>query len=122
MPDKSIPPTIEFDYIKSNFFRVIRVNGAFGGFSPDGNLYMAVFSERPAMPDATIYAVESSGKVGQEILEERKTTSKGIVRELEAGLSFDVNAARAIIQWLTERVEIAEKLAAEVQAKDEVKQ
>src|ERR1700757_2767574 len=98
MPDKpifpSIPSTVEYDYIKSHYFRVIRVNGAFGGFSPDGNLYMAIFSERPPMPDVTIHNVDSNGKIGAEIMEQRKITSRGIVRELEAGLSLDINAAR----------------------------
>jgi hypothetical protein len=117
------PSTVEFDYLKSNFFRVVRANGAFGGFSPDGSLYMAIYSERPAMPDASIYAIESTGKVGAEIMAQRKVTSKGIVRELEVGLSFDVAVAKAIIQWLSERVEMAEKLAAAANTKmTEVKQ
>jgi hypothetical protein len=122
MPDNPMPSSLEFDYVKSNFFRVIRVNGAFGGIGPDGNLFMAVFSERPPLPDVTFQAVDSTGKVGAELMEQRKVTSKGIVRELEAGLSMDVNTARAIIQWLTERVGIAEKLATDAQARIEVKQ
>jgi len=119
MPENKVtlPPTIEFDYIKSNFFRVIHVNGAFGGINPDGTLFMAVFSERPPLPDATVQMVDSSGKIGAEVFEQRRVTSKGlIVRELEAGLTMDVNAARGLMQWLKERVEIAEKMIADARA------
>jgi hypothetical protein len=121
MPDNPLPSSVEFNYVKSSYFRIIHVNGAFGGFSPDGNLFMAVFSERPALPDVTVQAVGSSGQLGTELLEQRKITEKGIVRELEAGLAMDVRTARAIIQWLKERIDLAEKLAAETQQKSEVK-
>jgi hypothetical protein len=123
MPENQNPSTVEIDYLKSNFFRVIRVNGAFGGFSPDGQLFMAIFSERPPFPDATVYSVEANGQIGPEIIEKRQTTSKGkIVRELEAGLSMDVRTARAIVQWLNERIDIAEKMAAATHPRTEVKQ
>src|SRR5438105_738550 len=101
MPEKPLPSNIAFHYVKSNHFRVIHVNGAFGGFGPDGNLFMAVFSERPPLPDVTVQAVESSGQLGPEILDQRRG-NEGIVRELEAGLAMDVRTARLLVQWLQE--------------------
>ena len=32
----AIPSEVEFDFIKSNFFRVIKADGAFGGVAPNG--------------------------------------------------------------------------------------
>ena len=42
-----LPKELEFDFIgKSNFFRAIRADGAFGGLAPNGVLHMALYSER----------------------------------------------------------------------------
>ena len=120
MPENPLPSSVEYNYVKSQYFRVIHVNGAFGGLNPDGNLFMALFSERPPLPDVTVQAVESNGQLGAELVEQRKA-SKGIVRELEAGLAFDVRTARALLEWLRVRIDVAEKFAAELQPKSEVK-
>jgi hypothetical protein len=116
-----LPSSIQFHYVKSNHFRVIHVNGAFGGFSPDGSLFMAIFSERPTLPDVTVQTVESTGQLGAEIIEQRKGR-EGIVRELEAGLAMDLKTARSLVQWLNDRIALADKFAADLQQKSEVKQ
>jgi hypothetical protein len=82
---------------------------------------MSVFSERPTLPDVTVQTIESTGQLGAEIIEQRKA-SEGVVRELEAGLAMDVRTARAIVQWLEDRIKMAETIAAEAQLKSEVKQ
>ena len=115
------PSTVMFHYIKSNHFRTIHVNGAFGGFSPDGNIFLSVFSERPVLPDVTVLTVESNGQLGKEIMDQRKGL-QGVVRELEAGLAMDIRTAKAVVDWLNERIKIAESLTAEAQRKTEVKQ
>jgi hypothetical protein len=114
------PSLVMFHYIKSNHFRTIHVNGAFGGFSPDGSLFLSVYSERPVLPDVTVQAIESDGQLGKEIIEQRKGL-QGVVRELEAGLAMDIRTAKGIVDWLNERIKIAESLTAEAQSKTEVK-
>jgi hypothetical protein len=51
---------IEFDFIKSNFFRVIHVDGAFGGLSPNGFVHMALYSERRAIPTKVVHKIEGA--------------------------------------------------------------
>ena len=116
-----LPSTVTFHWVKSNHFRTIHVNGAFGGFSPDGNLFLSVYSERPVLPDVTVQTIESSGQLGKEIIEQRKGL-QGVVRELEAGLAMDLRTAKSLVDWLNERIKIAESYAAEVQSKTGVKQ
>ena len=119
------PSTVTFHYVKSNHFRTIHVNGAFGGFSPDGSIFLAIYSERPVLPDVTVQTIESNGQLGKEIMEQRKGL-QGVVRELEAGLAMDVRTAKTLVDWLTERIKIAESIAqsytSEPQPKAEVKQ
>jgi len=114
MTDES-PSSVNFHYVKSNFFRVLHVNGAFGGLSPDGGIFMALFNERAPLPDVTVQKVESNGQLGKEVVEQRRS-SDGIVRELEVGLSMDIRTARLLLDWLKERIELVEKFSAEMSA------
>jgi hypothetical protein len=105
----AVPSHVKFRYIKSNYFRVVHVDGAFGGFSPQGKIFVSMFSERPPLPDATFQTVEG-GVLGKELVEHRQAGDEGVVRELEVGLAMDVSVAKGLVDWLNERIEIAEKI------------
>jgi hypothetical protein len=102
---KATPPereSITFDYLKSNYFRVVRVNGVVGGIAPNGDIHMAVWNQRSPYPRQVVHAITADGELGPEI--SRTTRETDIVRELEAGLVFDASMARAIIKWLETRL------------------
>ena len=104
-PEK-LPNEIKFDYIKSNQFRVIHVDGAHGGISPKGLIQMAFFSERAPIPKRETYALEQ-GKLGKcKKVEQREA----IVREVEVETLIDLQVAKAINLWLGEKIDQAEKL------------
>lgn len=104
-PEK-IPTEVKFDYIKSNQFRVIHVDGAHGGVSPKGLIQMAFFSERAPIPTSETYSLEQ-GKLGQRKEVEQRDA---IVREVEVETLIDLQVAKVIVQWLGERINQAEKL------------
>ena len=108
---------IEFDYIKSNFFRVIHVDGAVGGLAPSGNIHLALYSERRAIPTKTIHPIEGD-TLGPEILEKREER-KGLVREVEVDVVLSVDQARALRTWLTNKIESLESLTG-LQAADQL--
>ena len=114
MPD--VPPKIRFEYIKSQLFRVIHVDGAFGGMTPRGQLFISLFSERYPIPTAMIHAVTPSGRLGEELRSEREER-KGIVREVEVGLQFELEVAKSFVTWLQTKIEEAEKKKAGAQGK-----
>jgi hypothetical protein len=105
-PEK-LPIEIKFDYIKSNQFRVIHVDGAHGGVSPKGLIQMAFFSERAPIPKRETYSLEQ-GKLGPRTKVEQRDA---IVREVEVETLIDLQVAKVIVQWLGEKIEQAEKLA-----------
>ena len=67
----AIPSEVEFDFIKSNFFRVIKADGAFGGVAPNGAIHMQIFSERQPIPHTTTRGVRRRGKQAQPCADER---------------------------------------------------
>ena len=99
--------SLTFDYMKSNFFRVVRVNGVVGGLTPNGEIHMGVWNQRVPYPRQVVHTIIEGEKLGPEIA--RTTRETDVIREVEAGLVFDANLARAMIAWLEKRLtEIAE--------------
>jgi hypothetical protein len=99
------PTEVQFEFLKSNFFRVIHVDGAFGGLSPNGRtIHLAVFSERRAIPTRTVHPIGDGGKLGNEA-RDRREGSKGFVRELEADLTMDLATAISVQRWLVGKIE-----------------
>lgn len=100
---------IKFDYIKSNHFRVIHVDGAIGGPTPGFmNIQVNVWSQRRAIPTQIVHALEGDN-LGKEIW---RTQRDAIVREVEAGLVLDLQTAIGLRDWLTEQIrELGQRLA-----------
>jgi hypothetical protein len=96
--------TISYDYIKGNDFRVIHVDGVWGGNAPNfGRIHMAVFSERWPIPKRTVNRLIAEGTVGEEIFEER-ITRNAVVREIEVNLVMDIDTATVMRDWLTDKI------------------
>ena len=97
MPEQ--PKSVRFNYIKSNGFRVVHVDGVVGGVAPRGAIFAALFSERVPIPEVTVQHLGEGGILGDEITEDRKVR-EGIVREVEVGLMMDLQIAEAFHAWL----------------------
>lgn len=105
---KAKATTVRFHYIKSGQFRVIHVDGAHGGVTPNGNaIHMALFSERLPIPLNELYEVEPSGKLGK--LSE-KSVREGYVREIEVSAVLSLNTAKALHAWLSKSIDTLEKV------------
>jgi hypothetical protein len=109
---KKGPPGIDveagrarFDFIKSNYFRVIHIEGVFGGSSPHGLINMAVFNERWPIPKQITHEF-TEGKSGKEI---ERASRDAIVREVEAQLVMNVQTAKTICKWLQGKIDDIEK-------------
>ncbi len=89
--------TVDFHYVKSNYFRVVHADGIFGGATPNGDLLMTVWNQRVPIPKKTTHVIGDDGSIGQEIDRESRV---GIVREVEVGVVFKPDAVKSIIEWL----------------------
>jgi len=96
---------IRFDYIKSQFFRTVHVDGIFGGLAPNGkSIRLSIWNERWPIPKQTVYETDELGNLVKEYLEER-ITREAIVREVDVDLVLDIECAQQIRDWLSERIE-----------------
>jgi len=111
-PDQT--DTVKFDYIKSNQFRVIHVDGTHGGVTPKGTgIQIAFFSERAPIPKREEHTIHN-GKVGERVA---VTLRDAIVREVEVEALMDLAVARRIHKWLGEKIELATKSEKEAKKK-----
>ena len=105
------PASISFDYIKSNFFRVVRVDGAYGGIGPKANtIQMALFSERQAIPKKETYTV----KKGRLADLQSKEGRDAIIREVEIEAIVDIDTAKVIREWLDNKIQTLEQIRQEI--------
>ena len=101
--DQGVPSTIRFDYIKSNFFRVIYTDGIIGGLTPRGAIHIDVWSQRMPIPRGVVHEIGPDGTLGAEIVGERDVRN-AIVREVEVGIVLDLEMAKSVIKWLQDQV------------------
>jgi hypothetical protein len=99
---------VAISYFKSNFFRVVHSDGAWGGISPQGNIHMAFYSERPAIPDVSRMVIS---RATSELIkpEEYEATSK-IVREMEVDVVLDLRTAIQLRTWLDGKITALQKI------------
>ena len=100
---------LSFHFVKSNLFRVIHADGAWGGVTPHSNIHMALYSERQPIPQQVTYEIREGSVLGEELKEERVGKS-GIVREIEADVVLDLNAAKSLVEWLQQHIGTLEQL------------
>jgi hypothetical protein len=95
---------VKFDYIKSQFFRVVHADGMIGGPTTRAQLHIAFFSERAAIPQQITQIVDkTTGLLGKEI-PEKAVTRGTIIRELDVDVMMNLDTAKAMYTWLGDRI------------------
>jgi len=102
------PKQLRIEYKKSQSFRVIHADGAYGGTSPRLQLFLAFYSERFPIPQVLTYETSASGAPEREIIQERES-KEGVFREVEVAVMMDLPAAKGFAAWLNEQVAALEK-------------
>ncbi len=97
-----LPSQIQFHYVKSNFFRVVYSEGAYGGLSPAGHIVINFYNERAPIPLMQTQAVNPDGSLGPVITAEGRT---GILREIEVAVTMEINNARELQKWLADKID-----------------
>lgn len=101
---------MEAEFVKSNFYRVVHADGAFGGVAPNGQIRMAIYSEAQRTPQTMTYDI-SSGKLRE--IGRYPEVSSGpalFTRELEVDIAMSLPVARVLHRWLGDKISEVERL------------
>jgi hypothetical protein len=107
----SAPAEVAFDYIKSQFFRVIHADGIMGGPTPQGFLHFTFYSERPPLPRRMVHKVSTEGILGEPILE-KAVVRDALIREMDVDVIMRIDVAEQFHKWLGQRIQEMKKIAA----------
>jgi hypothetical protein len=110
--DPSNKHEVPVKYVKSNFFRVIHADGAWGGISPRGDIHMSFYNERGALPDSGVITVGDEGKI---VKPEAVQSSGSLVREIECDVVFDLVTAVGFRKWLDNKISEMNQLIKQAQ-------
>lgn len=97
-----LPDEISIDYRRTNQYRVVQVDGAHGGFTPNGTFQTYLYSQNNPLPSESTRKVIDENTLRAE--EHHFDSDARFVREVEASLKMSPKAAVQIFQWLAERL------------------
>jgi len=92
---------------KSPLYKNVHVDGVFGGITPKGLINISFYLERGAIPKKIINSITEKNTIGSEISREGK---EGIIREIECGVILDINTAKLINKWLSDKIKEHKKI------------
>jgi hypothetical protein len=97
---------LQIRYRNNPAYRSVHAGGAYGGVVPSGEIFLGIFSERTHFPESATVELDEQTSQGRETIQ----IEKGIVREVEVGLIMNLSVAKAIRQWLDEKIAFVEQV------------
>lgn len=92
-----IPKKITFRFEKDDDYRIISVNGVWGGPTPRGDIMVDLFHEAQSLPEEVTHETTTDGQLGNEI---ERTPPGTLQRTVMVGLTLTVDQAESIGLWL----------------------
>lgn len=107
---------IKYKYKFDKNYNPKYANGAYGGFSPQGELMIHFFMERTPLP--VMQVVQLPDDREETGIEANKTEHffepadlrSSYVRFIETGIVINLNTAKDIVKWLNNQIETFEKI------------
>ncbi len=94
---------VETHYIKNHDFKTIEGSGIFGGLTNNGKINVNFFTDRAPIPKKIILEIDPlTGKIIQEI---ERDSKEGIIREVQFGVLLNIDTAKNIVEWLTQKID-----------------
>lgn len=108
MPDQ--PPSLRFHYLKSSDYKEVSCDGAMGGVTPAGKLWLALYSERYPLPRSVDYAMRQIDEQGGLEIDTEKSpasmeTREGVIRNVEVGAYMSLKTAIELRDWLSTNID-----------------
>jgi len=94
---------VVFEYARDPMFRSTHADGFIGGLTPNGQIHIAFFSERPVLPRRHVFKLNPDGSLGAEVPSEKAAT-ESITRDMQVDVLLSVQAAEGLKNWLDQYI------------------
>lgn len=91
---------VTLQYVKTSDFRVHHVDGVYGGILQNGQIHMALFSERASLPERRVHEINPDGRLGPIV----EKVDSPLVFELSADVHMTLDTAKRIQDWLSNKI------------------
>lgn len=101
------PNKIRYEYEQESNLRLNYAHGVWGGINPQGEVEMNFYIESDKLPNFSERIVAPDGSFGHEVApydEELKV----ITRQIHSKVVLNYHTARAVLEWLEDKVEALE--------------
>ena len=107
MSDEQHPLRIRYEYEQQPDTRLQYAHGVWGGINSQGEVEMNFYTESDKMPTFSERIVSPDGSLGHE-MSPYDENLKVITRSIHTKLLMNYHTARAMLEWLQDKVEILE--------------
>lgn len=104
----AVPEKITFRFSRDEDYRVIPVNGVWGGATPRGDVRVELFHESETLPETVTHAVAPGGQLGEEL---DRTPTGEFERKTFVGMMLTAKQAESIGLWLQAKAREARERA-----------
>lgn len=105
--DEKMPLRIRYEYELDKNSKAAYAHGVWGGINPLGEIEMNFYLESDKLPDYTESLVEEDGHPGPENIPGDESV-KTVVRHIHSRVLISYHTARAMLDWLEDKVEAIE--------------
>lgn len=103
---KELASKVKFKYIFNDDYNPSYANGAYGGATPNKDIVMHFYNERPALPRETIVGFDTDGN--SQIVKDTPEDPT-IIRYIVSGVTMNLSAAKQLYNWLGNIIASVEK-------------
>lgn len=101
------PVRIRYEYEQDPETRVRYAHGVWGGINPQGEIELNFYTESDKIPVFSERIVAANGNLGHE-MSPYDESLKVITRNIHSRLILNYHTARAVLEWLEEKVDVLE--------------
>ncbi len=108
MNDDKQPLRVRYEYEQDPQTRLQYAHGVWGGINPQGEIELNFYTESDKLPAHSERIIAPDGSFGHEIAPQDENL-KVVVRHIHSKLLLNYHTARAVLDWLQEKVETLEE-------------
>lgn len=107
MSQGRLPTKIRYEYIQENNAKPNYTHGVWGGLSPLGEIEVNFYVESDKIPEFSERRMDEEGTLGPEMAPYNEN-ERIIIRNIHSKILINYQTAKALIEWLEEKVESLE--------------
>ena len=101
------PPQIRYEYESAPEARLQYAHGVWGGINPQGEIEMNFYLESDKIPPYSERIISPDGSFGHETVPDDEGM-RVVTRHIHAKVLMNVQTARAVLDWLGDKVDMLE--------------